>query len=95
MGFVTLSIDQGDVPMVSDLDNKITQETEYLMKTEANRQVLVNSIVSVRRGEGKVLMPDGNEITFRKKEQVRPEVMNYAKQYFEEHQALMDRLMDI
>lgn len=58
MGFVTLSIDQGDVPMVSDSDNKITQETAYLMKTEANRQVLVNSIVSVRRGEGKVLTPD-------------------------------------
>lgn len=43
----------------------------------------------------KIVSPDGNEITCRKKEQVRPEVMNYAKQYFEEHQTLMDRLMDI
>lgn len=41
------------------------------------------------------MSPDGNEIACRKKEQVQPEVMNYAKQYFEEHQKLMDRLMDI
>ncbi|MEX0381009.1 hypothetical protein AB3K25_03525 [Leuconostoc sp. MS02] len=34
------------------------QETDYLMKTEANRQALVNSIASVNRGEGKVLTPD-------------------------------------
>jgi len=47
-----------NVVIISEAEYNSWQETNYLMKTEANRQALVNSIASVNRGEGKVLTPD-------------------------------------
>jgi len=47
-----------NVVIISEAEYNSWQETNYLMKTEANRQSLVNSIASVNRGEGKVLTPD-------------------------------------
>jgi len=47
-----------NVVIISEAEYNSWQETNYLMKTEANRQALVKSIASVNRGEGKVLTPD-------------------------------------
>lgn len=47
-----------NVVIISEAEYNSWQETNYLMKTEVNRQALVNSIASVNRGEGKVLTPD-------------------------------------
>jgi hypothetical protein len=43
----------------------------------------------------KIISPDGKEVTFRKVEQVRPNVLEAANELFDEHEDLMKRLENL
>lgn len=46
-----------NVVIIPESEYNSWQETNYLMKNEANRKALRDSMTNVRRGEGKVLTP--------------------------------------
>ncbi len=43
----------------------------------------------------KIISPDGKEVTFRKVENVRPNILEAANDLFDEHADLMKRLEDL
>lgn len=47
-----------NVVIISEAEYNSWQETNFLMKSENNRQALSESLASVNRGEGKVLTPE-------------------------------------